>query len=101
MPNWAKTAIDRWTAAATIDRGRLFRAIAQNGEVGREITPQTVYLIVKGHVQQLGLNAAPRDLRRTFAKLAHLGRSDVEQIQLSLGHHSILTTEGYLGIRQS
>ena len=44
---------------------------------------------------------APHDLRRTFAKLAHQGRSPVEQIQLSLGHESILTTERYLGVRQS
>jgi integrase len=43
---------------------------------------------------------APHDLRRTFAKLAHKGRAALEQIQLSLGHASILTTERYLGVRQ-
>lgn len=43
---------------------------------------------------------APHDLRRTFAKLAHKGRAAMEQIQLSLGHASIVTTERYLGVRQ-
>jgi integrase len=44
---------------------------------------------------------APHDLRRTFAKLAHKGDAPLEQIQLSLGHASIQTTERYLGVKQS
>ena len=43
---------------------------------------------------------APHDLRRTFAKLAHKGGSQIDQIQLSLGHGSIQTTEKYLGVGQ-
>ena len=60
-----------------------------------------MYLIVKGYAEKLGIEIAPHDLRRTFAKLAHRGHSPLEQIQLSLGHESILTTERYLGVRQS
>ena len=37
---------------------------------------------------------------RTFAKLAHRGQAALEQIQLSLGHSSIQTTERCLGVRQ-
>ena len=40
------------------------------------------------------------DLRRTFAKLAHNGKSPIEQIQLSLGHSSVQTTERYIGFKQ-
>jgi len=39
-------------------------------------------------------------LRRTFAKLAYKGGAGLDQIQLSLGHGSIQTTERYLGVRQ-
>ena len=102
MPGWTKARIDLWTAASGTLSGRLFRAVSQGGEVeGDGITPQAVYLIVKGYAEQLGLPIAPHDLRRTFAQLAHRGRSPLEQIQLSLGHESILTTERYLGVRQS
>ncbi len=43
----------------------------------------------------------PHNLRRTFAKLAHQGRAPLEQIQVSLGHASIQTTERYLGLKQN
>jgi integrase len=52
------------------------------------------------YAQKIGIQVAPHDLRRTFAKLAHKGGSPLEQIQLSLGHASIKTTEVYLGVDQ-
>jgi site-specific recombinase XerD len=100
MPKWAKGSLDRWTQAADIRSGKLFRAIAQNGKLGKGLSPQAVYLIVRGYAEQLGITIAPHDLRRTFAKLAHRGHAPLEQIQLSLGHESILTTERYLNVRQ-
>ena len=42
----------------------------------------------------------PYDLRRSFAKLAHKGHAAIEQIRLSLGHASIVTTEKCPGVRQ-
>jgi len=41
--------------------------------------------------------AKPHDLRRTHAKLAYQGGAALDQIQLTLGHASISTTERYLG----
>lgn len=38
--------------------------------------------------------------RRTFDKLAFQGGAKLDQIQLSLGHASIQTTERYLGVQQ-
>jgi site-specific recombinase XerD len=101
MPSWAKSALDLWTATAGIRKGLLFRAIKQKGDVGNGLSPQAIYLIVRRYAEQLSLKIAPHDLRRTFAKLAHRGHSPLEQIQMSLGHESIRTTERYLNVQQN
>ena len=46
------------------------------------------------------MKLTPNDLRRTFAILAHKGHASLEQIQFSLGHASIVTTEKYLGTKR-
>ena len=43
---------------------------------------------------------APRDLRRTCARLCHLAGGELEQIQFLLGHASVETTERYLACKQ-
>jgi integrase/recombinase XerD len=65
------------------------------------LSEQAFYNLVVEYAAALGFTQlAPHDLRRTFAKLAHKGGSGLEQIQLSLGHGSIQTTERYLGVEQ-
>jgi integrase len=100
IPAWAKTAVDRWTAAAGIAAGPVFRAIDKAGRLAESLSAQAVYLVVTQAAGEAGFPLAPHDLRRTFARLAHQGKVPVEQIQLSLGHDSVQTTETYLGIRQ-
>ncbi len=69
--------------------------------MGESITPQAIRDIVNSYAEKLqNQGIAPHDLRRTFAKLAHKGGSPIDQIQLSLGHDSIQTTEKYLGVEQ-
>jgi integrase len=43
---------------------------------------------------------APRDLRRTCARLRHEAGGELEQIQFLLGHVSVQTTGRYLGCKQ-
>jgi integrase len=101
MPGWAKAAVDRWTDRAGIIEGRILQPVNKAGRVtGGGITAQAIFEIVESYSRSLGLAFAPHDLRRTFAKLAHRGQAPVEQIQLSLGHASLKTTERYLGIEQ-
>lgn len=57
--------------------------------------------VEKRYSDMLGIEIAPHDLSRTFVKLAHKGGSGLDQIQLSLGHASIKTTEKYLGVEQN
>lgn len=102
MPSWAKSTIDSWLFSARIEEGFIFRRVNKGDNLmGENITEQAIYNIVVGYAEKLEKQGiAPHDLRRTFAKLAHKGGSPIDQIQLSLGHDSIQTTEKYLGVEQ-
>jgi site-specific recombinase XerD len=101
VPGWCKAAIDVWTAAVQLSAGPVFRPLNKGGHViGAQLTPQSIFHMVRSYGVRLGLRLAPHDLRRSYAKLAHKGRAALEQIQITLGHESIVTTERYLGVRQ-
>ena len=101
VPGWCKAAIDVWTAAAQLTTGHVIRPLNKAGHItGDSLTPESVFHMVRSYGAQMGMPISPHDLRRSFAKLAHKGRAALEQIQISLGHESIVTTEKYLGVRQ-
>ena len=100
IPSWTKKAIDEWLAAVDTE-GRLFVSIKKSGRItGQNMTAQAVRNIANHYGKMLGVELAAHDLRRTFAKLAKNGGAGLDQIQLTLGHASIQTTERYLGIAQ-
>lgn len=102
MPSWAKVSIDDWCAAAGISDGYLFRSVDKAGHVsGKRLSPQAIWSIVTGCAIDLRVKFAPHDLRRTHAELAHKGGAPVEQIQICLGHASLITTQRYLGLEQN
>ncbi len=102
IPAWAKVAIDEWTNAGNIESGKVFRRVNKGDHIsGDSMTAQAVRDVVKEYADGLGYQVGAHDLRRTFAKLAHKGGSGLDQIQLSLGHASIKTTERYLGVTQN
>jgi len=101
MPSWAKYAIDCYMVAGAITEGPLFRSMRKGDHLQPgAMTPQAIFDVVRSYAQQIGVEVRPHDLRRTFAKLAHKGSAPIEQIQLSLGHSSIQTTERYIGVQQ-
>jgi integrase/recombinase XerD len=102
MPSWAKSAIDVWVASAGFTTGNVFRPVNKGDRLaGDRMTAQAVFNQVKIYSAAIGIEKfAPHDLRRSYAKLAHKGHAPLEQIQLSLGHASIQTTERYLGVEQ-
>ncbi len=51
-------------------------------------------------LRRLETRIAPHDLRRTYARLAHKGKAPIEQIQLSLAHASLVTSQRYVGVQQ-
>jgi site-specific recombinase XerD len=110
MPAWAKAAVDAWALAEAkangyldpTNTGYVFKPMNKGDNVtGNQINPQAIWRVVETCADALGLTIAPYDLRRSFAKLAHKSGAALDQIQLSLGHASIKTTEKYLGVEQS
>ena len=98
VPAWAMGAIERWTGAAGITQGPVFRSVTKGGAVGETLSEVGVSWVVKEYGARLGYDRlAAHDLRRTYAKLSRAGGAALEQIQLSLGHASLTTTERYLG----
>lgn len=102
VPDWVKIAIDRWTTAAKIESGCLFRCVTKYGTVwGNGITEKVIWHVVRKYAMQSELGKiAPHDLRRTCARLCHDAGGELEQIQFLLGHLSVQTTEQYLGCKQ-
>jgi integrase len=101
VPDWVRTELDDWLAAAAIDRGNLFRRVNKVGRAwGNGMTVKAVWHIVKESAKCIGVaKLAPHDLRRTCARLCHASGGELEQIQFLLGHVSVQTTERYLGCK--
>jgi len=101
LPDWVRSELEEWLAAAGIDRGKLFRRVNKVGKAwGDGMTVKAVWHIVKESANTIGVaKLAPHDLRRTCARLCHAG-GELEQIQFLLGHVSVQTTERYLGCKQ-
>jgi integrase len=102
IPNWVKSYVDAWTAAAGITQGPVFRAINKAGRVwGDGMSPKVLWDVVRAAAARAGIDKlAPHDLRRTCARLCHLAGGELDQIQFLLGHVSIQTRERYLGCKQ-
>jgi integrase len=101
VPSWAKEALDDWTVAARVLSGRIFLPVNKADRIsGKSMSAQSVFVAVKRYAGQLQTTIVPHDLRRTFARLAHKGKAPIEQIQLSLGHASLVTSQHYVGVEQ-
>lgn len=96
IASWVKVAIDKWTHAAGIRDGALFRPVLKGGRLqAGAMNAQAIWDVVQQYAPVERL--APHDLRRTFAKLADAGGASLVQIQKTLGHASVQTTERYIG----
>lgn len=82
-PEWVAEYVEAYRAGAS---GRVF-----------PFGVDTAYLIVRDTARTAGLGEVrPHDLRRSYAQLSRNGGASLEQIQQTLGHASIQTTERYL-----
>jgi integrase len=65
VPDWVKSELEVWLAAAGIDRGKLFRRVNKVGKAwGEGMTVKAVWHIVKESAKSIGVaKLAPHDLR--------------------------------------
>ena len=96
IASWVHQSIVEYADKAGISSGYVFRPILKGGYKlnGDSMTPQAVRDAVMKYLPD---GITPHDLRRTFAKLARSGSAELTQIQLSLGHSSVKTTQDYVG----
>ncbi|MFI5092041.1 MAG: tyrosine-type recombinase/integrase [Candidatus Acidiferrales bacterium] len=102
LPDWVKQALDGWLKISKIRAGAIFRAVNRDGSVlGRVLSAPMILATVAGYGKSIGVRTAPRDLRRTCAKLCRNSGAELEEIQLLLGHANIQETGRYLGKRHT
>ena len=121
IPSWCYVAVREWMDAAGITDGHIMRPVNRGGRVvGESMTASAIWYRVRLYASRLADAGVPasvdeagrpdldtwrafsaHDARRTFAKLAYAGGAPLDQVQLSLGHASIRTTERYLGVEQN
>ena len=80
VPNWVKSTVDAWMAAAAITHGRVFRAINKAGRVwGDGMSPKVLWDVVRAAAARAAIDKlAPHDLRRTCARLCHLAGGELD-----------------------
>jgi site-specific recombinase XerD len=103
VPSWVKAAIEVWQVAAGLEAGRVFRSIDRSGaRRGENLSDKAIFQLVQLHSAAAGLpRLGPHDCRRSCAKLCLASGGQLDQIQILLGHASIVTTEIYLGGKQN
>jgi len=87
IPHWAKEKLDRWTTAAKISSGRVFRAIRKNGAVwGDCINVNVVWHVVNRYCRSIGLeHVAPHDLRQAVPRQRRQAGTDSVPARPCLG----------------
>jgi integrase len=77
VPDWVRTELDDWLAAAGIDRGKLFRRVNKVGRTwGDGMTVKAVWHIVKESAKRIGVaKLAPHDPIPLGACLSSNGRT--------------------------
>ena len=77
---------------------RVFRQVNKAGRICSDhLTVSGIWRLVTDYSAAIGAAVAPHDLRRTHAAIARRGGATLEQIQTSLGHSNLVTTQRYLG----
>lgn len=97
---WRKHAypMKAWLKASGITNGYLFRSIRHNKISEKPITPQTINIIIKDHIELIGLNPkeySAHGIRRGFVTTCARRGHSIFDIMQATGHRDIRTVHGY------
>lgn len=100
--DWCLVIVDRWTEAAGIEAGSVFRGIYKGGRTLRpgRLSVRAIEYILEAYPVAINgkiVKVRPHDLRRTYARRLYEAGVDIMAIQQNLGHATLRTTEGYIG----
>lgn len=111
LPSGVKRLLDEWLVALAKMADDLpgesylftpFNSTSDWIERGnKRLSESTLMFIVRQYSERAGIVISPHDLRRTYARLSRQAGADLEQIQFSLGHANVNTTQRYLGMNQN
>ncbi len=99
IADWVYQAVIAYVDAMTIKGSPLFRGFDRAKRCWKKIplSYASYYFIVQRYGDQIGVDLAPHDLRRTYAKLGYDKGVPLEQIRICLGHENLNTTQLYIG----
>ncbi len=105
VPKWAMDALDHWRDMLTLRlnplgievEGPILRQAMPKREPTEPLGAHAIGTIVAMYAKMLDFRFSPHDLRRTLAQLMRKAGAPIEQIQFTLGHSGVQTTERYLG----
>ena len=100
---WVLAYLDRWLAAAGIESGAVFRGFYKGHHTLRSgrLTTRAIQKIVANYPVMIGgekVTVHPHDLRRSYARIWYDMGSDLVGLKQNLGHTSLKTTLGYVGL---
>lgn len=91
-PLWAVAAVQAWVSARNGSGGALLISRLDSSE---GLTPQTVYMAVKGLAVRAGVSLYPHEMRKTLASQLLDASGDLATVSRMLGHASPATTMRY------
>jgi site-specific recombinase XerD len=99
--SWVLVLIDSWLEAAGIESGPVFRSFWKGGALRGHLSKRGVQNVLASYPIAIDgqlTTVKPHDCRRTYARRLYEAGVAVVAIQQNLGHASLETTLGYIGV---
>lgn len=100
VPTWVEHNVSLWIASSGRDQTSIYllNSFDRNGNAKGSMTESGVWWVVSEYARAIGLPLIrPHDLRRTYAKISRMSGAPLDQLQCSLGHSDVRTTQIYVG----